>query len=116
MNHVWGRRQLPSHLRLDVIRSRAQIDPARGTEVSGNSFASRYDKYLQSRTNLRFAGYRYSTEGYRDFDEAVNQRTQSSNYHGNLRSRLETSVYQRIGNRSAVSLTLGQDDFPSEPR
>ncbi|MGE8323541.1 MAG: fimbria/pilus outer membrane usher protein, partial [Pseudomonas sp.] len=61
-------------------------------------------------TNLRFAGYRYSTEGYRDFDEAVRERNQSTYYLGNRRSRLEASVYQNFG-KSSLSLTLSQEDY-----
>ncbi|WP_054913049.1 fimbria/pilus outer membrane usher protein [Pseudomonas sp. NBRC 111127] len=81
-----------------------------GGKVQGQSFAARYGKSFQTRTNLRFAGYRYSTQGYRDFDEAIRERATDSSYLGNRRSRLEASIYQSIG-QSALSLTLAQDDY-----
>lgn len=96
---------------VDMTQSAAEIDSASHADISGSSLSARYGKSFASRTNLRFAGYRYSTEGYRDFDEAVNQRNRSTNFRGGRRSRLEASVYQNIGSRSAVSLTLSQDDY-----
>lgn len=84
--------------------------------VSGQSYAARYGKAFQTRTNLRFAGYRYSTEGYRDFDEAVGQRNADLYYAGNRRSRLEASVHQQLGQRSSLSLSLTQDDYWNSDR
>lgn len=95
---------------LDVTRTHADLGGSLG-QVEGHSFAVRYGKSFQTRTNLRFAGYRYSTEGYRDFDEAVQQRNASSRYLGNRRSRLEVSAYQNIGQSSSLSLTLSQEDY-----
>ncbi len=97
-------------LSLDVTQSRSELGNEIG-QVQGQSFAARYGKSFQTRTNLRFAGYRYSTEGYRDFDEAVRQRSAPSTFQGNRRSRLEASVYQNVGQRSSLSLTLSQDDY-----
>ncbi|HKS11416.1 MAG TPA: fimbria/pilus outer membrane usher protein [Pseudomonas sp.] len=95
---------------LDLTRADADLGGTLG-EVHGHSIAARYGKSFQTRTNLRFAGYRYSTEGYRDFDEAVQQRNASSRYPGNRRSRLEISAYQNIGQSSSLSLTLSQEDY-----
>ena len=97
-------------LSLDVTHATSDLGPAQG-EVQGNSVSARYGKAFDSGTNLRFAGYRYSTVGYRDYDEAVQQRSGSSRYLGNRRSRLEASVYQHFGNAGALSLTLSQDDY-----
>jgi len=96
-------------LSFDVTQ--AQSDLGEQGQVQGQSYATRYGKSFQTGTSLRFAGYRYSTEGYREFDEAVQQRNASSRYLGNRRSRLETSIYQNIGTRSSLSLTLSQDDY-----
>ncbi|MDI3372133.1 MULTISPECIES: fimbria/pilus outer membrane usher protein [Pseudomonas] len=96
-------------LSLDATQARTDLGGLAG-QVQGHSFAMRYGKSFQTGTNLRFAGYRYSTEGYRDFDEAVKDRNQSDRYVGNRRSRLEASIYQNVGN-SSVSLTLSQDDY-----
>jgi len=98
-------------LSLDVTQSSADIDTLDTGNVQGSSYALRYGKSFATRTNLRFAGYRYSTEGYRDFDEAVQQRSQSDNFRGSRRSRLEASAFQTIGQRSSLSLTLSQQDY-----
>nr|WP_238347323.1 fimbria/pilus outer membrane usher protein [Pseudomonas taiwanensis] len=97
-------------LSFDVTRSSSDLGNTLG-ETQGHSFALRYGKSFQTRTNLRFAGYRYSTQGYRDFDEAVQQRSNASRYLGNRRSRLEASVYQRVSERSALNLTFSQDTY-----
>lgn len=98
-------------LAFDVTHSSAEVDSSDSPSTQGMSYALKYGKSFQSRTSLRFAGYRYSTEGYRDFDEAVRQRSRDSSYHGNRRSRLEASVYQNIGKQSSLNLTLSQEDF-----
>ncbi len=97
-------------LSLDATQSRTDLG-GQGGQVQGQSYAMRYGKAFQTGTSLRFAGYRYSTEGYREFDEAVQQRNASSRYQGNRRSRLETSIYQSFSNRNSLSLTLSQDDY-----
>lgn len=96
---------------LDLTHSSADIDALDSQHVQGMSYALKYGKSFTSNTNLRFAGYRYSTEGYRDFDEAVRQRSHDSDWYGSRRSRLEASVYQNIGTRSALSLTLSHQDY-----
>lgn len=95
---------------LDVTQARTDLGE-QGGQVQGQSYSMRYGKAFQTGTSLRFAGYRYSTEGYREFNEAVQQRNASSRYLGNRRSRLETSIYQSLGKRSSLSLTLSQDDY-----
>ena len=96
---------------LDVTRSDADIDTRDQARTQGMSYALKYGKTFPTRTSLRFAGYRYSTEGYRDFDEAVRQRSQDSSYHGSRRSRLEAAVYQNLTTQSSLNLTLSQEDF-----
>ncbi|WP_338523174.1 fimbria/pilus outer membrane usher protein [Pseudomonas batumici] len=98
-------------LALDATHSRADIGNLESPSVEGMSYALKYGQTFASRTNLRFAGYRYSTEGYRDFDEAVRQRSLDSSYRGSRRSRLEASVYQHLGSQSALSLTLSKEDY-----
>ena len=98
-------------LALDVTRSDAEIQTTDSQRVQGVSYALKYGKSFSTRTNLRFAGYRYSTEGYRDFDEAVRERSHSSTFLGSRRSRLEASLYQSVGERSALGLTLAKQDY-----
>lgn len=99
-------------LSFDVTQSRADTDPSHNrSNVQGMSYALKYGKTFETRTNLRFAGYRYSTEGYRDFDEALRERSHDSRFHGSRRSRLEAAINQNIGVSSSLSLTLSQEDF-----
>lgn len=98
-------------LALDVSHSAADIDNRATTSVSGQSYALKYGKAFATDTSLRFAGYRYSTEGYRDFAEAVRERSHESTWRGSRRSRLEASVFQNLGKASTLSLTLSQEDF-----
>jgi outer membrane usher protein len=98
-------------LALDVTQSSADIGTLDARHLQGVSYALKYGKSFASNTNLRFAGYRYSTEGYRDFDEAVRQRNHDSQWYGSRRSRLEASIYQNIGKGSSLSLTLSQQDY-----
>ncbi|SDI76636.1 fimbria/pilus outer membrane usher protein [Pseudomonas abietaniphila] len=98
-------------LSFDVTRSSTDLDTQGTGKVQGSSYALKYGKSFETRTNLRFAGYRYSTEGYRDFDEAIRQRNQDSRYQGHRRSRLEAAIYQNIGSTSALNLTLSQENY-----
>jgi outer membrane usher protein len=98
-------------LAADITHSSADIDTNDSHSVQGMSYALKYGKSFATNTNLRFAGYRYSTEGYRDFDEAVRQRSYDSRWHGSRRSRLEASIYQNLDPRSSLSLTVSHQDF-----
>ncbi|MFJ7883409.1 fimbria/pilus outer membrane usher protein [Pseudomonas sp. NPDC096917] len=95
----------------DVTHSNADIDSGDIHSVQGMSYAIKYGKSFASRTNLRFAGYRYSTQGYRDFEEALRQRNQDTTFYGSRRSRLEASVSQSLGKQSSMSLTVSHQDY-----
>jgi len=95
----------------DVTHSGSEFANAQGNDLEGMSYSFKYSKAFAGGTNLRFAGYRYSTEGYRDFDQWVRQRSQDHRFRGGQRSRLETSLYQTFGERSSVSLNLTQQDY-----
>ncbi|MBH3411718.1 fimbria/pilus outer membrane usher protein [Pseudomonas putida] len=95
----------------DVTQANSQLDIAEQASAQGQSYALKYGKAFATGTNLRFAGYRYSTEGYRDFSEAVQQRSHSTTFQGSRRSRLEASVHQRLGQRHSLSLTLSQQQY-----
>ncbi|WP_248797032.1 fimbria/pilus outer membrane usher protein [Pseudomonas sp. MWU13-2105] len=98
-------------LALDLTHSSATINPQTSRTVQGMSYAMKYGKSFQTGTNLRFAGYRYSTPGYRDFEEAVRERERDSSFVGSRRSRLEASAYQKVGRLSSVNLTLSHQDY-----
>jgi len=90
--------------------TRADTDDGQGNDLNGYSYAMRFGKSFDTRTDLRFAGYRYSTEGYRDFHEAVRQHSHDSRWLGSRRSRLEASVFQAF-DRSSVSFTLSEEQY-----
>ena len=98
-------------LAFDATRSSAQINSSDVQSLQGLSYAIKFGKSFNSGTNLRFAGYRYSTEGYRDFDEALRQRSQDSTFFGSRRSRIEASIYQRLTTRSSLNLSLSHQDY-----
>ncbi|MCQ3014943.1 fimbrial biogenesis outer membrane usher protein [Pseudomonas tremae] len=98
-------------LAIDMTHASTDIDTQPDGSVNGMSYAIKYGKAFQTGTSLRFAGYRYSTEGYRDFDEAVRERSRDSNYRGSRRSRLEAAAFQNLGNAGSLSLSLSQEDF-----
>lgn len=99
-------------LSFDVTRSSAQTEPEKSQHtVQGMSYSVKYGKSFETRTNLRFAGYRYSTEGYRDFTEAVRERSADQRFRGSRRSMLEASVFQDIGLYSSLSLIFSQENY-----
>jgi len=96
----------------DITHSAAEIDPHDSSRTAqGLSYAVKYGKSFDTRTNLRFAGYRYSTTGYRDFSEAVRERSADQRFRGSRRSLLEASLFQDIGRYSSLSLTLSQENY-----
>ena len=98
-------------LSFDITHSRSDIAPVEDRTLQGMSYAAKYSKTFNGGTHLRFAGYRYSTQSYRDFDEWVNQRSNDRAFFGSRRSRLESSINQRVGERSSISLSLSQQDY-----
>ncbi|MBA1287309.1 fimbria/pilus outer membrane usher protein [Pseudomonas japonica] len=95
-------------LSLDATAATTAAEKAR---YQGMSYAARYGKAFTTGTQLRFAGYRYSTEGYRDFDEAVVEQGSRWLRHGSRRSRLEGAIYQNLGTRTSLSLSMSQEDY-----
>ncbi len=65
-----------------------------GGQDQGRSVGWRYGKSFDIGTSLRFAGYRYSTQGYRDFGEAVWQQTPTAAPRGSKRNRIEANLAQ----------------------
>lgn len=98
-------------LAFDVTRSNVQINTINDQSLRGMSYAIKYGKSFKTGTDLRFAGYRYSTQGYRDFDEALRERSQSSDFLGSRRSQIVASLYQNLTNSSSVNLSLSHQDY-----
>lgn len=98
-------------IQLDISQSQTRY-PQR--EISGQSYSLRYGKAFSSGTNLGFAGYRYSTEGYRTFSEAVSERSfiHQNNYQPeSRRNRIEVSLTQNVGESGLLDLTANQQSW-----
>ncbi|MDH0729989.1 fimbrial biogenesis outer membrane usher protein [Pseudomonas sichuanensis] len=93
---------------LDVTQARSEGRDGRTDQ--GRSYGIRYGKAFASGTSVRFAGYRYSTEGYRDFSEAVWQHQGDNFNRMTKRSRVQASINQNFGNTS-LYLNLSQQDY-----
>lgn len=102
---------LAGALALEATHSSAEIGTDELRNVRGLSYAIKYGKAFASDTRLRFAGYRYSMQGYRDFDEAVRQRSTTSAGQDSRRGRLEASIHQRLNSASSLSLTMSHQDY-----
>lgn len=90
--------------------SDARTARPQGGEDQGRSIGWRYGKSFDIGTSLRFAGYRYSTQGYRDFGEAVWQQTPSTTARGSKRNRIEANLAQtaRFG---SIHLSVHQQTY-----
>ncbi|WP_395602517.1 fimbria/pilus outer membrane usher protein [Pseudomonas sp. A1230] len=99
---------------LDVTQ--AQTNVPRSTEApagkeKGQSIGLRYGKAFETGTSVRFAGYRYSTEGYRDFDEAVSLQEPNDFNVTSKRSKVEASVNQALDSYGSFYLNMSQQDY-----
>ncbi|WP_461600031.1 fimbria/pilus outer membrane usher protein [Achromobacter marplatensis] len=85
----------------DVTGAIADIDP--DSRSRGHSIRLSYSKFLEpTDTNILLAAYRYSSSGYREFEEAVALRQLSRgdgglpDYRGLRRNRLQLNVSQQF--------------------
>jgi len=86
---------------MDVTHSRSDAD---GRSNKGQSIRALYSKTLsETRTTFTLAAYRYSTEGYRTFDNHIYEKYQSRHSSDSWRtgyrsrSRLDLTVSQQLG-------------------
>ncbi|MGF6667966.1 fimbria/pilus outer membrane usher protein [Pseudomonas monsensis] len=99
---------------LDVTQ--AHTDVPRGSGVApgkekGQSFGVRYGKAFETGTSVRFAGYRYSTEGYRDFDEAVRLQEPNEFNTFSKRSKVEASINQALDSYGSFYLNMSKQNY-----
>ncbi|MGH8451002.1 fimbria/pilus outer membrane usher protein, partial [Pseudomonas sp.] len=92
-----------------------QIPTTQSAKQKGQSFGVRYGKAFNTGTSVRFAGYRYSTEGYRDFEEAVRLQ-EPSDYNMSKRSKVEASINQALDSYGSFYLNLSQQNYWSTSR
>lgn len=95
---------------LDVTGAQTDVPQTQGGE-KGHSVSVRYGKAFESGTSVRFAGYRYSTEGYRDFDEAVRLQEPDDYYDLSRRSKVEASVNQALDRYGSFYLNMSQQNY-----
>jgi outer membrane usher protein len=95
---------------ISMDMTEAATDIPQGGRDKGQSYGMRYGKAFATGTSVRFAGYRYSTEGYRDFGEAAWQQQESAYQRISKRSKLEASVAQAM-DYGSFYLTLGQQNY-----
>lgn len=79
----------------------------------GQSVRFLYSKsFLDSGTNFRVAGYRYSTSGYRTFQEAVQmQDLQPFEAFNSRRNELRFELSQQIGDKGSVFASARQQSY-----
>lgn len=99
---------------VDVTQAQTDIPNARSAKAGsekGQSVSVRYGKAFETGTSVRFAGYRYSTEGYRDFSEAVS--LQQPNDYANIskRSKVEASLNQALDSYGSLYLNVSQQNY-----
>ncbi|OPA93043.1 fimbrial protein [Pseudomonas fluorescens] len=99
---------------LDVTQAQTDVPAGSATQAGtqkGQSYGVRYGKAFETGTSVRFAGYRYSTEGYRDFDEAVNLQEPSEYNNLSKRSKVEASFNQSLNSYGSFYLNLSQQNY-----
>lgn len=61
----------------------------------GQSYNINYSKYLNNGIDIQIAGYRYATEDYFEFNDAMDDKYGENNFLGSLRSRYTASITGR---------------------
>ncbi len=101
---------------LDITQASAKIN--NNEKKQGQSFQIRYSKNITAtETNLTLAGYRYSTEGYRSFEEANNERSNWQNATlSTPKNKIQLTINQSLGQYGSFSLSAYQQDYWSNNR
>ncbi|MBB1585007.1 fimbria/pilus outer membrane usher protein [Serratia sp. OS31] len=91
-----------------------------GKSQKGQSYGFQYSKaVLDTGSTLTLAAYRYSTEGYYTFNEALNYKSESEGYffnsRYNQRTKLQVNFSQTLRDWGSLSLTAYQRDFWNTP-
>ncbi|UJB29627.1 fimbria/pilus outer membrane usher protein [Chromobacterium sp. Beijing] len=100
-------------LSLDFTQSNSRI---RGARRQGQSLRLLYAKtFTRTLTNLTLAAYRYSTSGYRSFNDHANDLAgNSQGQFGRSRSRIDLSTQQDLGRErrfGSLYLNLSQQSY-----
>lgn len=100
-------------LSLDITQSSSRTH---GQRQQGQSVRILYAKtFTRTLTNLTLAAYRYSTSGYRSFNDHVNDSAQTTtSLNGRTRSRIDLTTQQDLGRErrfGSISLNLSQQSY-----
>ncbi len=98
---------------VSVDLSHARTTDARDNSYQGQSLRFLYSKsFERSGTDFRVAGYRYSTSGYRTFQEAVQMRDPlDSLFLRNRRNELRLEVAQQLAGNGSVYASARQQSY-----
>ncbi|MDR8522465.1 fimbria/pilus outer membrane usher protein [Shewanella fidelis] len=82
-----------------------------GSEL-GHSFSLTYSKYVNQMANLQLAGYRYSTENYYSFSEAMESQAYSRLQPNKIKNRYLASFTSRIPYfDNTLSFSFSSDEY-----
>lgn len=100
-------------LSMDITHARTHLQD--GSNHSGQSFRFQYGKDVETtNTTFTLAGYRYSTSGFYDFQEANElDATEGGIWrrNHNKRSRMQLNINQSLKDYGSVYLTAYQQDY-----
>ncbi|CAJ0715666.1 Outer membrane usher protein FimD [Ralstonia edaphis] len=104
-------------LSLDVTQSSSR---AQGKRDTGQSVRILYAKtFTRTNTNFTLAAYRYSTSGYRTFNDHVNDLSSTGALSGRSRSRIDLTTSQDLGGvdrkYGSVYLNVSQQTYWNQP-
>lgn len=105
VNSAWG------GLSFDITQSASQ--QGSGRRDSGQSARFLYSKTINTTdTTFTMVGYRYSTEGYRTFNQHVEEQDYitGANY-GRQKSRFDMTVNQSFTRRGTLFLSMGETNY-----
>ena len=104
-------------LSLDLTQSRSR--KLAGSTDQGQSVRLLYAKTLTGTgTTLTMAGYRYSTEGYRTFNQHLAEQRRNDNtsaFASPQKSRVDLTVNQLLPRNGSLYLTLGETSYWNLP-
>ena len=99
----------------DVTRAQARL--GNGQRVTGNSVRVNFQRHLSaSDTTIGVAAYRYSTRQFLTLSEAAHGARDGWSHALQTRQRYDVNMSQRLGDRSALSLTAGHVMYWNEQR
>lgn len=97
----------------DVTYAKTTLDNDQSN--TGQSYRMQYSKNIEmTETNVTLAGYRYSTAGYYDFDEANEHQEENDNSslsYGHKRSKFQLSINQSLWDGTSMYLSAYQQDY-----